>query len=82
MENNKKKRITGIVVSDKLDKTVIVSAKIIKPHKKYHKVVSSDKKYMAHDRENEHKIGDVVAIEESIPISKRKKWKVVEIISK
>lgn len=82
MENNVKKKIQGVVVSDKGDKTVVISAERIKPHKRYRKMVSSSKKYMANDPENKCKIGDAVVIEESAPMSKHKKWRVMEIISK
>ena len=83
MENNSstKKRFQGIVCSDKNDKTVVVSVKSLKSHKKYRKKVTSHKKFTAHDAKNECKTGNIVEIEESAPISKMKRWKVIKIIS-
>lgn len=70
--------LTGVVVSDKGDKTVIVRVERKKMHPMYKKVVRSSKKYAAHDPTNEAKTGDIVHIRECRPISKRKRWEVVE----
>ncbi|AEB12452.1 30S ribosomal protein S17 [Marinithermus hydrothermalis] len=72
-----KKVLTGVVVSDKMDKTVAVLVERQFAHPLYGKVVKRSKKYLAHDEENAYKVGDVVEIVESRPISKRKKWRVV-----
>jgi small subunit ribosomal protein S17 len=72
-----KRILQGIVVSDKSDKTVIVNVERRVMHPVYKKFVTRSKKYAAHDEGNAHKIGDVVRIEESRPISKRKRWVVV-----
>lgn len=78
-ENNKDKKIAkkgkiGVVVSDKMDKTVVVKIDRLKMHSKYKKKYKISKKYKAHDAENEFKEGDRVEIIESKPISKEKKW--------
>ncbi|MFA5871460.1 MAG: 30S ribosomal protein S17 [Parcubacteria group bacterium] len=78
-ENNSKKKrlIEGIVSSDKMDKTVVVDVSEMKVHPKYLKRYISTKRYKAHDPENTFKVGDKVAITETKPISKDKKWKVI-----
>ncbi len=83
MENKSyKRKFRGVVVSNKTDKTVVVETKRLKTHKKYGKKISISKKFMAHDEKNECKIGDVVEIEETRPISKRKCWEIKSIKSK
>ena len=72
-----KKVLSGVVVSDKMDKTVSVLVERQFPHPLYGKVVRRSKKYLAHDEENAYKVGDVVEIVESRPISRRKRWRVV-----
>lgn len=72
-----RKKINGVVVSDKMDKTVVVNAQRFVKHKKYQKFYKIDKKYKAHDENNEYKIGDKVTIEETRPISKDKNFKVL-----
>jgi small subunit ribosomal protein S17 len=66
----------GTVVSDKMDKTIVVSVSRLKKHPRYKKRYRVDKKYKAHDEKNEFKIGDRVIIKECRPISKGKKWRV------
>ena len=83
MENKKpkkKKRLEGIVVSDKMQKTVVVKVERKAAHPLYKKIVSYHKKYKAHDEKNECQIGDRVIIEECRPISKTKRWRVVKKI--
>jgi small subunit ribosomal protein S17 len=72
-----KRVLQGVVVSDKADKTVVVRVERRYTHPIYKKTVRSSKKYSAHDEQNKFKIGDVVKIIESRPISKTKKWAVV-----
>jgi small subunit ribosomal protein S17 len=72
-----KKKLTGRVVSDKMDKTVVVNVQRFVAHKKYGKYYKIDKHYKAHDENNEYKIGDMVVIEESRPISKDKNFVVI-----
>jgi len=71
------KVLKGIVVSDKMDKTIVVEVSRFVEHKKYRKRIKKTKKYKAHDENNEKKIGDVVEIGETKPISKDKHFKVV-----
>lgn len=73
-----KRVLTGVVVSDKADKTVIVRVERKVMHPVYKKVVRRAKKYAAHDAANEAKVGDIVRIRECRPISKRKRWEVIE----
>lgn len=73
----KKKHIKGVVVSDKMDKTVVVAVNTLRAHPKYLKRYVVTRKYKAHDPENKFKVGDKVRIVETRPISKEKKWRVV-----
>lgn len=73
-----KKQLIGIVVSDRMQKTVVVKTQRFKEHPKYKKRFKIYKKYKAHDEKNEFKVGDKVVIEECRPISKEKKWKVIK----
>jgi len=76
-----KKQLQGIVVSDKMQKTVVVEVERIKEHPKYKRRYKVHKKYKAHDEKGEFHIGETVIIEETAPISKDKKWKVISKIS-
>ena len=75
-----KHKLQGIVSSDKMKKTVVVSVERIIEHPKYKKRYFSHKKYKAHDEKGEYKIGDTVVIEECRPLSKDKRWKVIKKI--
>jgi len=75
-----KKQLVGTVVSDKMEKTVVVAVETKKRHPVYHKVVTKRKRFKAHD-EVGAKIGDAVIIIESRPLSKDKRWKVVEVVN-
>jgi len=75
-----KKVLTGVVVSDKMQKTVTVLVERQFPHPLYGKVIKRSKKYLAHDPEEQFKVGDVVEIMEARPISKRKRFKVVRLV--
>lgn len=78
MQKNKiQKKIKGVVVSDKNDRTVVVLVNRLVKHKKYGKFVKISKKYKAHDEANKYKIGDQVIIEGCRPLSKDKKFKVL-----
>jgi small subunit ribosomal protein S17 len=72
-----KKVLKGVVTSDKMDKTIVVKVTRFVEHPKYGKRIKKTKKYKAHDENNEKKIGDTVSIEETRPISKDKKFKVI-----
>lgn len=73
----KKQHISGLVVSDKMDKTVVVKVDIRKRHRKYKKYYTISKRYKAHDEMNEYHVGDKVVIESTRPISADKKFKVI-----
>lgn len=73
-----KRVLQGVVVSDACDKTVVVRVDRRFRHPVYKKFITRSKKYMAHDESNAHKVGETVRIEESRPLSKRKRWVVVE----
>ncbi len=75
---NKGRSLKGVIVSDKMDKTVVVSVNQYKEHPKYKKRYSVSKKYKAHDEKNEYKTGDKVIIHECRPLSKDKKWEVIK----
>jgi small subunit ribosomal protein S17 len=77
-----KKVREGLVVSDKMDKTVVVAVETKKVHPLYRKAIRVTKKYKAHDENNACKIGDKVKIVETRPLSKEKSWRVTEIMSK
>lgn len=77
--SNRKVR-TGTVVSNKMQKTIVVRVDRRTTHPKYHKVMSRSKKYYAHDEHNEAKIGDTVEIAETRPLSKLKRWRLVGVV--
>lgn len=82
MERNLRKTRVGLVSSDKMDKTVVVSIQDRVAHPLYGKIVNRTVKYKAHDEKNECGVGDKVMIMETRPYSKDKRWRVVEIIEK
>ena len=73
---------TGVVVSDKMLKTVVVEVEYFKKHRLYKKTIRQTSRFKAHDENNEYKTGDRVRIEETRPVSKDKCWRVVELIQK
>ena len=81
METKRKDRF-GRVVGDKMDKTVIVAVDTPRRHPLYKKTIRRVVKYYAHDEENQSKMGDTVKIEETRPLSKLKRWRVVEVVTK
>lgn len=78
----RRRHLRGVVTSDKMDKTVVVTVERRYRHPLYKKVVRSTKKYMAHDEDNECRMGDTVRIVESRPYSRRKRWLVEEILER
>ena len=74
--------IQGTVVSDKMQKTVVVSVERKKKHRLYHKVVTVTDRYKAHDKNDNCKLGDIVRIEECRPMSREKRWRVIEILTR
>jgi len=81
MNRKNKKARTGIVVSDKMDKSIVVKVERIVKHPLYKKTIRRSKKYMAHDEKNTCKIGDTVQIIECKPLSSRKTWRLLEVIT-
>ena len=81
MEGKRKTR-TGRVVSDKMDKTAVVAVETLRRHPLYKKTIKRMVKYKAHDENNECKLGDIVRIVETRPLSRQKRWRVVEIITR
>jgi small subunit ribosomal protein S17 len=75
------KERVGLVVSDKMQKTVVVAVENRSPHPKYGKIVVRTRRYKAHDEDNHCKVGDRVRIQETRPLSKTKRWQVTEILN-
>lgn len=82
MVRERRKILVGRVVSNKMDKTVVVSVESLKRHPLYGKVVRQRKRYKAHDENNACQIGDLVRMIESRPLSKEKRWVVTEILER
>ena len=81
-ERNRRKSRTGVVVSDKREKTVTVAIKQSFPHPKYGKIVRKTKKLYVHDDSFDAKVGDTVRVMETKPISKMKRWRITEVIER
>ncbi len=77
-----RKKLTGKVISDKMDKTRVVEVQRMLRHSTYGKVIRRNKKYYAHDEQNTSAAGDTVVIEESRPLSKMKRWRVLQVKGK
>lgn len=82
MERNLRKTRQGVVISNKMEKSIVVAAKFKEKHPLYGKFVQKTKKYHAHDENNEAQVGDTVLIMETRPLSKTKRWRLVSIIEK
>jgi small subunit ribosomal protein S17 len=81
-EKSNKRTIKGVVVSDKMDKTIVVKAERLVKHSVFHKYIRRHVKYKAHDEQNQCKMGDTVLIIEARPMSKDKRWRMLEILEK
>ena len=81
-KRNLRKQRTGVVVSNKMEKTIAVEVRRRVKHPIYGKFITKSKKYLAHDQENTCNIGDTVTIMETRPLSKRKTWRLVEILER
>ena len=79
---SRRKLRVGTVVSDRMDKTIVVNVETRMPHPLYGKIVRVSKKYMAHDEENQCHMGDVVRIMETRPLSRTKRWRLLEIMER
>lgn len=82
MERGRRKVRIGKVVSDKMDKTIVVAVETLVTHPLYKKQMKRTTKFKAHDENNECRVGDIVKIMETRPLSKEKRWRLVEIIEK
>ena len=78
----KRRQVIGTVLSNKMDKTIIVTSETLVKHRLYHKYIRQRSKYAAHDETNACRIGDKVLITESRPLSRTKKWRLTEIVEK
>jgi len=81
-ERNLRKTRTGVVVSDKMNKTIVVAVRDNVRHPLYNKIVKKTYKLKAHDEENTCKVGDTVKVMETRPLSKDKRWRLVEVVEK
>lgn len=81
-ERNTRKTRTGKVVSDKMDKTVVVAVEAMEQHKLYKKAIRKTTKFKAHDENNDAHVGDTVEVMETRPLSKDKHWRVVKIVER
>jgi small subunit ribosomal protein S17 len=77
-----RKRVTGIVVSDKMQKTRVVAVTILFKHDKYGKYIKRTQKFHTHDEKNDSKVGDKVLIVESRPLSKTKRWRLMQVLER
>lgn len=82
MEGKNRKQIVGKVISNKMDKTVVVQIERMLMHPKYHKFVRKTKRVKSHDERNECSVGDIVLVEETRPLSKEKRYRLVKIVEK
>lgn len=81
-ERGIRKVLTGKVVSDKMDKTVVVAVETLVRHPLYQRIIRRTKKFKAHDEQNSCRIGDKVKMMETRPLSKEKRWRIIEILEK
>ena len=82
MERSKRKTRFGKVVSDKMEKTIVVAVETTMRHSLYKKTIKVTKKYKAHDENNQANVGDIVLIMETRPLSKEKSWRLVKVVEK
>ena len=80
VERGRRKERRGVVVSDAMDKTVIVRVDVLKPHPKYAKMMRRSMRLRAHDEQNQARVGDKVRVVETRPLSRTKRWRVAEIV--
>ncbi len=81
-ERGRRKTVVGVVVSDKMEKTVVVAVERLVPHPLYGRRVRRTKRYKAHDEENSARVGDRVTLMETRPLSREKRWRVVSILQR
>ena len=81
-EGVRRQEVVGEVISDKMNKTIVVEVEYLKKHRLYKKALRRHNRFKAHDEDNTCRVGDIVRIEECRPISKEKTWRLVEIVQK
>jgi len=81
-QNKRKRKLVGIVISNKMEKTIVVQVDRLVKHPLYKKYMKRKSKFFAHDNENSCNIGDTVSIIECRPLSKNKRWRIVEVLKK
>jgi small subunit ribosomal protein S17 len=72
----------GVVVSDKMDKTIVVQVSVVRPHKEYGKIIRTTDRLKAHDEQNEARVGDTVLVRECRPLSKDKTWRLIKVLER
>jgi len=82
VERAKRKTRSGVVVSNKMDKSVVVAVETLVRHPLYGRIMRRTRKFMAHDEENQCRVGDKVRIMETRPLSRRKRWRVTEVLER
>lgn len=82
VERGRRKTVVGVVVSDKMEKTVVVAVERLVPHPLYGRRVRRTKRYKAHDEENSARVGDRVELMETRPLSREKRWRIVSILQR
>lgn len=82
LERTTRKERVGVVVSDKMEKTIVVSVERLKQHSMYDKYMKRTSRFMAHDEDNEAREGDIVRVISTRPLSKKKRWRLAEIIER
>jgi small subunit ribosomal protein S17 len=81
-ERSKQRERQGLVVSDKMDKTIVVQVDVVRPHPEYKKVVRRTSRLKAHDEKNEARIGDTVLVRECRPLSREKTWRLIKVLQR
>jgi len=82
IERGNRKTKIGIVISDKMDKSRVIAVRRLVRHPLYNKIVRKTSKFMVHDEQNESHVGDTIRVMETRPLSKRKRWRLIEIVEK
>lgn len=82
MGKGRRRVLEGRVTSDRMDKTIMVEVQRLRRHPRYERVVRRRKRFMAHDEENTCRVGDLVRIEESRPLSRRKRWRLIAVLTR
>lgn len=81
-KTTKQRERQGVVVSDAMDKTVVVQVTVVKPHAQYAKVIRTTDRLKAHDEENEARVGDTVLVRECRPLSRDKTWRLIKVLER